>query len=153
MAKQNLTNELCGKKVTEREKHFDAKVGGLYASITKSGCKFHFKYYDRAAQAQRTVEVGAFDRETFDVAAARRAALKLKSDAAQGVNVAERARTATVIKAGEHMTFDAAADAWLVYLQTPVKKRHGVVARRESWQKTAGYLRRPRAAFGKKAVA
>ena len=75
-----LTDRMCQKRVTERDKIYDRKCPGLYVSIIPAGvATFSFKFTDPETGKQRTGWLGVFNPETFTVEDARNKVYGLKS--------------------------------------------------------------------------
>lgn len=139
----NITNKDCERKVEKQVKLFDAKCSGLYVSISPKGAMFNFKYFDRNFQKQRTVEVGLYDRDTFQVEDARAKADNLRSRAAGGESIADTLRKTTEQKKRDGKTVNQLIDEYEAWVKTEVKKPDGELRPRlESWQGAVGYLRR-----------
>jgi integrase len=74
-----ITDRLCEKHVTERVKFYDAKCPGFYISIIPPCvATFSFRFTDPAAGKQRTVLLGLYNRDSFNVEQARAAAYARK---------------------------------------------------------------------------
>jgi len=59
-----LTDRMCEKRVTKREKIYDRKCPGLYVSIATAGAAtFSFKFTDPATGKQRTGWLGIYNPE------------------------------------------------------------------------------------------
>ncbi|KRR14590.1 integrase [Bradyrhizobium jicamae] len=137
-----LTDRLCEKRVTQRDKIYDRKCPGLFVSITPRGvATFSVKYTDKAAGRQRIGWLGVYNPETFTVDHARSEVWRLKGKGGDAVAATFRQQKAATAKRGK--TVDEIIEERIAWIQVPVKKPDGEMRPRlESWECTASHLRR-----------
>ena len=143
--KRNLTRSLIEAKVTKRVKHYDGKCSGLYVSKSPTcPAAFFLKYTDRNTHEQRTVRVGGYHPELFDVDHARTAALALKWRVSMGEDVAQTARLDKAQQAKlSGVSVDQVIDERIEWMKTPVRKSDGEMRPRiETWAAVASHLNR-----------
>jgi integrase len=143
--KRNLTRALIEAKVTKRVKHYDAKVSGLYVSKSPTcPAAFFLKYTDRNTHEQRTVRVGGYHPELFDVDHARTAVAALRWRIGNGEDVAQSQRQAKAQQAKlSGVTVDQVIDERIEWMKNPVRKNDGEMRPRiETWAAVASHLNR-----------
>ena len=89
-----LTDRMCEKRVTQRNKIYDRKCPGLYISRTISGmATFNFKFTHPTTGKQRSIKIGEYNPETFGVDHARSKVYAMKAmDPAGGPSFSRRNR-------------------------------------------------------------
>jgi integrase len=143
--KRTLTRSLIEAKVSARTKHYDAKCPGLYVSKSPTAPpSFWLKYTDRNTHEQRTVRVGSYHPELFDVDHARTAALALKWRIGMGEDVAQSQRQAKAQQAKlSGVAVDQVIDERIEWMKTKVRKSDGELRPRiETWANVASHLNR-----------
>ena len=143
--KRNLTRSLIEAKVTKRVKIYDGKCSGLYVSKSPTAPpSFWLKYTDRNTHEQRTVRVGGYHPELFDVDHARTEAMALKWRVGRGEDVAQTARQAKQVQAKlSGVAVDQVIDERIEWMKTPVRKSDGEMRPRiETWAAVASHLNR-----------
>jgi integrase len=142
--RKNITNRLCEARVTSQTKHYDAKVSGLYVSVTPKGAVFNLKFTNPATQKRSSVRIGVYHRELFTIEHARIEAMALKYRIGRGEDIAQTARQAKTRQVKlSGVTVDQVIDQYIAWMQTPVRKLDGEMRPRlESWKTLASQLNR-----------
>jgi integrase len=142
--RKNITNRLCEVRVAKQTKHYDAKVSGLYVSVTPKGAVFNLKFTNPATQKRSSVRIGVYDRELCTIEHARIEAMALKYRIGRGEDIAQSARQAKARQAKlGGVTVDQAIKEYIEWMQTPVRKPDGEMRPRlESWKTLASQLNR-----------
>jgi integrase len=136
-----LTDRACQKRVTTREKVYDRKCPGLYASIIPAGVTtFNFKFTDSTTGKQRSTVLGVYNPETFTVDNARSKVYGLKVMAP--AELVEQLRQTKVQTAARGKTVNEIIEGRVDWMKTKVRKADGRDAPRiESWENVARHLR------------
>jgi integrase len=136
-----LTDRHCEKRVTERIKIYDRRVGGLYVSIIPAGvATFSYKFTNPETGKQDTAWLGVYNPETFRVEDARSKVYALKAMGGTAVAETLRQRKAQTVKRGK--TVAEIIEARIEWMKTPVLKADGDMRPRiESWNNVASHLR------------
>jgi integrase len=142
--RQNITVKMCEARVTRQTKTYDAKVSGLYVSVTPKGAVFNLKYTDAATRKRSSIKIGVYHREMFNVEHARIEAMALKFRIGRGEDIAQTARQAKARQAKlSGVTVDQVIEERIAWMQTPVRKADGELRPRiESWSNVASHLDR-----------
>ena len=137
-----LTDRMCEKHVTERDKIYDRKCPGLYASIIPAGtATFFFKFTDPATGKQRSKRLGVYNPETFQVQHARSEVYALKAMPPAALVEQLRQNKAHAAKRGK--TVAEIVELRIDWMQEMEVKDDGEKrARVESWENVASHLRR-----------
>ncbi|MGY4261423.1 integrase [Bradyrhizobium sp. USDA 4516] len=136
-----LTDRLCQRRVTKREKIYDAKARGLFASLTVSGVTaFSLKFSDPGTGKQRTAWLGIHS-PAFSVDDARAKCYALRGLGAAALAETFRDRKAQQAKRGK--TVDEIIAERAEWMKTPVKKADGEMRPRiETHANVESHLRR-----------
>jgi integrase len=137
-----LTDRMCEKRVTERDKIYDRKCPGLYISRTISGmAAFNFKFTHPTTGKQRSIKIGEYNPETFGVDHARSKvyAMKAMDPAARAELLAQKQADRTA----KGKTVDQIISERIEWMKTPVLKADGEMRPRiETWSNVESHLRR-----------
>lgn len=142
--RKNITAKMCEAKVAKQVKHYDAKVSGLYVSVTPKGAVFNLKFTNPATQTRSSVRIGVYHRELFTIDHARIEAMATKYRIGRGEDIAQTARQAKARRSKlSGVTVDQVIEEYVAWMQTPVRKPDGEMRPRlESWKTLASQLYR-----------
>jgi len=137
-----LTNTLIERNVWPARKLTDTRCQGLYASKNGNGVAFNYKFTD-ASGRRRSLKVGAYHREAFDVDAARLAVYALKARIEGGENIIATTHAERHAAIAQGKTVDQVIAERIEWMQAPERKADGDMRPRiETWANVASHLRR-----------
>ncbi len=135
-----LTDRMCEKRVTVRDKAYDTKARGLYISRTPSGLTaFNFKFTHPTSGKQRSIKLGDYNPGSFgvDQARSRVYAMKAMNPAALVEQLAQK----HVDRVAKGKTVDEIIEERIEWMKTPVRKPDGELRPRlESHANVASHL-------------
>lgn len=136
-----LTDRMCQKRVTKREKVYDRKCSGLYVSIIPAGAAtFNFKFTDSTTGKQRSTVLGVYNPETFAVDAARSKVYALK--AMTPAALVEQLSQTKAVQTARGKTVNEIIEERIGWMKMKVRKADGEMRPRiESWEQYARHLR------------
>ncbi|WP_028167660.1 tyrosine-type recombinase/integrase [Bradyrhizobium elkanii] len=137
-----LTDRMCEKRVTKRDKLYDRKCPGFYISRTASGMTaFNFKFTHPMTGKQCSLKIGEYNPQTFGVDAARSKVYAMKAmDPAELVALLSQKQAD---KAAQGKTVDEIIAERVAWMKTPVLKADGEMRPRvETWSNVESHLRR-----------
>jgi integrase len=141
-----LTNRDCeGRNAHSGErKKYDAKCAGLYVSRNATGPNtFSMQVRDRFTGKTRSLKLGAYDRETFNIEHARAAYYAVMARIGAGENVFEAIRQGKTMKAKQGLTVAQLIELRIDWMSAPERKADAEMRPRiESWANVASHLRR-----------
>lgn len=148
--RKNLTKAVCEARVTRQTKTHDAKVGGLYVSVSpKSGAVFNLKYTNPATRERSSVGIGVYHRELFTIEQARIKAMALKARIGNGEDIAATARRTRDQQAKQALTVSELIDLrieCISALEPKGRAKDGVTLKmgpvKKDWANMASHLNR-----------
>jgi integrase len=133
--RKNLTKALCEARVTRQTKTYDRSVGGLYVSVSPKGAVFNLKYTCPVTHERRSISIGTYHAELFNVGHARTEAMLLKAKIGRGEDVAQTARQAKARQAKQALTVGELIDRRIAWISEEIEvRRHtedGVVIKKK----------------------
>lgn len=136
-----LTNRLIEAKWDVR-KLTDIDCKGFYASKNSGGVTFNYKFTDQHGN-RRSLKMGDYHREAFDVNAARAAVYAMKGRIGRGENVIQTARIEHEAAIAGGRTVDQVIAERIEWMKTPERKADGELRPRiETWANIASHLQR-----------